>query len=80
MTLKIKYESESFPAAYPRGQNTLKTCWGELLWSAITIGRPSAYHVFRHGPASFHEAIFRLALIRMAVEQDSNGNLRRTDV
>jgi hypothetical protein len=52
--------------------------WEELLWAAITIGRPSTYQVFRYGPPSFHEAIFRLSLIRMAVEQDWN-NLRRTD-
>jgi hypothetical protein len=40
---------------------------------------PPTYHVFRHGEASFHEAIFRLALIRMAVEQAWSGYLRRTD-
>jgi len=79
MTLRIEYQSRSFPASYSFLSGTLKTSWNELLWAAITIGRPSAYHVFRHGPASFHEAIFRLALIRMAVEQDLYGSLRRTD-
>lgn len=57
----------------------ISTSWDELLWAAITLGRPSTYHVFRHGQASFHEAIFRLSLIRMAVEQDWSGYLRRTD-
>ena len=51
----------------------------ELLWAAITIGRPSTYHVFRYGTASFHEAIFRLSLIRLAVEEDWGNRLRRTD-
>jgi hypothetical protein len=79
MTLHIDYQSEAFPPPYSPGWGILNTSWDELLWAAITIGRPSAYHVFRHGPASFHEAIFRLALVRMAVEQDSFGSLRRTD-
>lgn len=80
MTLLIDYESHSFPASYTSKRfGTLETDWNELLWAAIMIGRPSTYHVFRHGPASFHEAIFRLGLVRMAVEQGSNGYLRRTD-
>ena len=79
MTLLIEFNSHFFPAAYALRSGTLSTTWDELLWAAITIGRPSTYHVFRHGEASFHEAIFRLALIRMAVEQDTGGYLRRTD-
>lgn len=79
MTLRISYQSVDFPAHYSLRSGVLQTSWNELLWAAITVGRPSAYHVFRHGPASFHEAIFRFALIRMALEQDGNGNLCRTD-
>lgn len=80
MTLRIEYQSQSFPSVYGlRGDMSLTTSWDELLWAAITIGRPSTYHVFRYGPASFHEAIFRLSLIRMAVEEDWNGRFRRTD-
>jgi hypothetical protein len=79
MTLLIDYRSRAFPASYTFRSGTLSTSWDELLWAAMTLGRPSTYHVFRHGQASFHEAIFRLALIRMAVEQDWNGYLRRTD-
>ena len=78
MTLLIDYQSRSFPS-YSFGSGTLKTSWDALLWAAITIGRPSTYHVFRYGPPSFHEAIFRLSLIRMAVEQDWNDHLRRTN-
>jgi hypothetical protein len=79
MTLRIDYRSRAFPASYTFRSGILSTSWDELLWAAITLGRPSTYHVFRYGHASFHEAIFRLALIRMAVEQDWNGYLRRTD-
>lgn len=80
MTLRIDYRSESFPSVYGVPHTgTLNTSWDELLWAALTIGRPSTYHVFRHGPSSFHEAIFRLSLVRLAVEQDWSGRLRRTD-
>lgn len=79
MTLQINYRAHAFPASYSIRSGTLSTTWNELLWAAITVGRPSIYHVFRHGRASFHEAIFRLALIRMALEQDTSSFLRRTD-
>lgn len=79
MTLRIDYRSRAFPVSYAISSGTLITSWSELLWAAITLGRPSTYHVFRFGQASFHEAIFRLSLIRMSVEQDSSGYLRRTD-
>jgi hypothetical protein len=79
MTLRIDYRSRAFPASYMFRSGTLLTSWDEFLWAAITLGRPSTYHVFRHGQASFHEAIFRLSLIRMAVEQDWNRYVRRTD-
>lgn len=80
MTLRIDYRSRAFPSSYGFRSGTLSSSWDEVLWAAITLGRPSTYHVFRHGEASFHEAIFRLALIRMAVEQDWNGYLHRTDL
>ncbi|PRX08600.1 UNVERIFIED_ORG: hypothetical protein BCL66_110136 [Martelella mediterranea] len=79
MTLRIGYRSEAFPSVYAMRSGTLTTTWDELLWAAITIGRPSTYHVFRHGPASAHEAIFRLALVRMAIQEVWPGRLERTD-
>jgi len=80
MSLCIDYRSRDFPAPYSlRGNGTLTTTWDELLWAAMTIGRPSTYHVFRYGQASFHEAIFRLALVRMTVEQAPSSRLQRTN-
>ncbi|MCO5059880.1 MAG: hypothetical protein M9905_18795 [Rhizobiaceae bacterium] len=79
MTLRVDYQCQSFPISYSlKSSGTLQINWDDLLWAAITIGRPSIYHVFQHGSSSFHEAIFRLSLIRMAVEQDWHGNLHRT--
>lgn len=68
--LEIDYESESFPSgrlAKPNG--TLQVTWDDILWSAITVGRPPTYHVFQHENPSIYEAIFRISLVRMALEQ-----------
>jgi hypothetical protein len=61
MTLRIDYESEGFPTSVPElnGQGTLNTSWDELLWAAITVGRPNRQYVFRHGRSSTYEALFR---------------------
>jgi len=79
--LQIPYVSEAFPAGTtPNGSNQLTLSWSEILWAALTIGRPTIYHVFQHGSASLEEAIFRLSLVRMALEQygPTATRLRRT--
>jgi len=81
--LGIDYQSEGFPSGSPvsNGYGTLDTSWGELLWAAITVGRPDRMYVFRYGHASTYEALFRLSLVRMALEQSGPRafRLRRTD-
>jgi len=37
----------------------LRANWINLLWAAITAGRPNRYYMFRHGQSSLYEAIFR---------------------
>lgn len=80
--LGIEYESEGFNpgCGVTNGISTLATSWDELLWAALTVGRPNRQYVFRHGNASMYEAMFRLSLVRMAVEQSgpSGRRLRRT--
>jgi hypothetical protein len=80
MVLRIDYQAEGFPAGLPllKGYNALKTTWDDLLWAAITVGRPNRQYVFRHGTASSYEALFRLSLIRMALEQRWGERLTRT--
>jgi len=82
MTLRIDYSSDGFPSAGPvaNGSATLGTTWNELLWAALTVGRPNRQYVFRHGPASAYEGLFRLSLVRMALEQSgpTATRLRRT--
>lgn len=71
---EISFSSSDFPKGIVTRSGNLTTTWGELLWAAITIGRPNTAYVFRHGDASLHEALFRLSLMRMALEQ---GRFRR---
>ena len=47
----------------------LQADWGELLWAALTVGRPNTAYVLAHGEASYHEALFRLSLVRIALEE-----------
>lgn len=78
-TISIQYRSEDF-TVIANGDDELPTSWDDILWSAITVGRPSRGYVFRHGPASAFEALFRLSLVRMALEQRGyrGYRLRRT--
>lgn len=82
MPLEIDYESRAFPATAPvvNGVGTLNTSWNDLVWAAVTVGRPNWLYVFRHGTASRYEALFRWSLLRMALEQSGPAavRLRRT--
>lgn len=80
--LRIDYTSEDFSPAsgVTNGSGVLTTSWDDLLWAAVTVGRPNRQYVFRHGTASIYEALFRLSLVRMALEQAGPRayRLRRT--
>lgn len=51
----------------------LAVTWDDVLRAAVTVGRPSRYYVLHHGAASMYEALFRWAIIRMALEQSGPG-------
>ena len=80
--MDIAYESEDFPLGGPvtNGNARLQASWDDILWAALTVGRPNRAAVFQHGDASLYEAVFRLSLVRMAVEQagPKATRLRRT--
>jgi hypothetical protein len=68
--LFFDYENEGFPTAVlPNAQRRLNVTWDDILWAAVTVGRPDVFHVFRYGNASTHEAIFRWSMVRMALQQ-----------
>jgi len=75
--LRISYQTECFPAgSIANGLAHLDTSWDDVLWAAVTVGRPNRHYVFRHGDASIYEAIFRWSLIRMSLEQSGPGSRR----
>ena len=79
-TLRIPYTSRDFPHGMVRSRGSLPTTWDDLLWAALTVGRPNTAYVFRHGDASYYEAVFRLSLVRMALEQQClSESLFRTE-
>lgn len=82
MSFWIHYESDGFPTNSPvkNGQYDRQVSWDRLLWAALTVGRPNRQCVFAHAQASLHEAVFRLSLVRMSLEQvgASPRALRRT--
>ena len=82
-SLRIDYESEGFPSGgrVANRLGTLPISWSEILWAAVTVGRPNRQYVFRHGLASQYEALFRWSLVRMTLEQSGLAayRLRRTD-
>lgn len=66
----VDYESEDFPAgSLSQSTGPLHATWDEILWAAVTVGRPNRHYVFQHGLASRYEALFRLSLVRMALHQ-----------
>ena len=78
--LWILYTSRDFPGGIVPRSGYLQTDWGEILHSALTVGRPNMAYVFRHGNASYYEAVFRHSLVRMALKQHPyGGSLRRTE-
>ena len=78
--LRIPYTSRDFPSGIVARSGDLRTEWGHLLWAALTVGRPNTAYVLAHGDASYHEALFRLSLVKMALEaRPFSGSLHRTD-
>ncbi|MDA1277971.1 MAG: hypothetical protein O2960_28585, partial [Verrucomicrobia bacterium] len=63
------------------GFDVLQVDWSDILWAAVTVGRPNRQYVFRHGQSSQYEALFRWSLVRMALQQSGSAGrrLRRTD-
>jgi hypothetical protein len=79
--LRIPYLTEDFPTGtVANGYAALSVTWDDILWAAVTVGRPNRHYVFRHGAASMYEALFRWSLVRMALEQSGprGSRLRRT--
>ena len=80
--LQIPYTSEEFPWGLVRYfPYELSVTWEDIIWAAVTIGRPSVHHTFQYGASSWYEAMFRIAIVRTALEQYGlrARRLRRTE-
>ncbi|ACG77395.1 conserved hypothetical protein [Phenylobacterium zucineum HLK1] len=80
--MRVPYEAADFPSGSVRNTKShLDVSWDEILWAALTVGRPNIHAVFDYGAASLHEALFRISAVRLAVEQRVHWDprLRRTD-
>jgi hypothetical protein len=81
--LFLDYENEKFPAGVlPDVEKRLSVSWDDILWAAITVGRPDILYVFGYGEASVQEALFRWSMVRMALQQrgSKSRKLVRTDL
>ena len=62
----INYQATNFPAAYHpllTGRQSLAVTWAELVWAAISVGRRELLHLFRYGPFSTFEIVYRAAVL-----------------
>lgn len=80
--MQIEFWSDAFPpGTVANGISNLTITWDDLLWAAMTVGRPNRHYVFKHGMPSLYEALFRLSMVRMALEQagPTSHRFRRTE-
>jgi hypothetical protein len=59
----INYSATNFPhtaAAHLHGNQLLGFAWSDLLWAAITVGKPGYSYLFAHGWHSVSDIIVRL--------------------
>jgi hypothetical protein len=57
--LRIPFQAEGFPAGiFARPYSDLLVSWDDILWAAVTVGRPNRNYVFRHGDASAMKQYF----------------------
>jgi len=77
----VRYNATNFPAAYqPRlvGWQSLSFTWAELVWSAISVGRAELLHLFRFGPFSAFEMVYRAAILYANLHETNANRLRRS--
>lgn len=84
---EIPFVSQDFPQFWlgvpVNGNGTLQSNWNDLLWAALTVGRPNRNSLFHDGEHSYFEALFRMSITRMAlrttVPQSSDRKLYFTE-
>jgi len=60
--LLLPYDALNFPSSAPsalHGPGNLGVSWRDLVWAAITVGKPGASHLFMHGWHSISDLLVR---------------------
>ncbi|MEL1249093.1 hypothetical protein [Aurantiacibacter gilvus] len=75
MTWTIPLRHKAFPAPYSSLlPSTFVVDELDLLWAALTVGRPNRQTVYAHGQYSIDEAMFRQAMVRANLRLDWPGS------
>lgn len=81
--LKIPYDSANFPTHFGsafQGKNECNCTWPEIVWSALTVGKPDTSYLYRYGHYSFFERLYRVALLYSNLKQTRKNTLWRSEV
>ncbi len=71
----IPYHAFKFPPRYGAalsGSHGLTVTWSELVWAAITVGKPGLAHLFTHGMHSISDIIVRSHTVYANLRQASS--------
>lgn len=64
MSWRIPLASKGFPQPFASNLPKVFDLYGiDLLWAALTVGRPNLQAVFQHGQFSIEEAIWRIGIV-----------------
>jgi len=81
--LKILYESINFPTRLGpnlKGLNVCKCTWSEIVWAALTVGKPNTSYLYRFGHYSYFEHLYRVALLFSCLKETPANTLWRSEV
>ena len=78
----LPYDARNFPASAPaelHGAGNLAVTWQDLVWAAVTVGKPSALHLFLHGWHSISDLLVRAHTVYASL-RETNHRLARSSL
>ncbi|RTQ52309.1 hypothetical protein EJV47_04610 [Hymenobacter gummosus] len=77
----LTYYSQKFPPHFKiRAEETTNVSWAELVWAAITVGKPESRNLFLHGIYSHFEYRMRLYMLKVHLMESASGEYEQTQV
>jgi hypothetical protein len=80
----LKYHSSDFPKSFSndfRDANTIPdVSWDELVWAAITVGKPEFDHLLKFGILSCYEMLMRIYMLQVNFMESAAGKFEHTPV